>query len=370
MHAFSPVTGFVQCATLVLVVTAVVVTAPARPASAQIDAAAEEALGTLVDGARGASGAAPVRVCAELRALARSWSSQMAADGRLAHNPDGAAHAGGWRSYGEIVGAGPSLAAVYQAFMDSASHRRQIQNPAYTEVGIGTDRRDGTVWVTAVFREPDGSAPCTVVPVDERITTACPPARVPAAAFADVRGNPHRAAVDCTVWYGLANGTAPGAFSPGDGLTRAQMASFLARLAARSGLTLPAPRDQGFTDLDGGPHADAVNQLAQLSIVEGLSPTVYGPDALVTRAQMATFLVRAYERVTAERLVATRDWFPDDTGRVHEDAINRAAEADFVAGLSPTAYAPRRSVRRDQLASFLARTLDRLVSRRHTLPPA
>lgn len=372
MHATSLLLGPARRATFVLVVVALVVAAPSAPpdAAAAVHTRGEEALEALVDDERQDRQLPAMRVCADLRDLARRWSDQMADDGHLSHNPDLETQVRGWRSVGENVGFDVSVEEIHRQFMDSAAHRDHVLSAAYTEVGFGVDQRDGMLWVTQVFREPDSATACGAAAAqDERITTACPPDRVPPASFDDVVDNPHRAAIACTGWYGLTNGTSEDAFSPADRLNRAQIASFIARLAERTGLMLPAATDQGFTDIDGSVHADAINQLAALSIVQGKSPTVYGPDALVTRAQLATFLVRIDERIIGESLTATRDWFPDDDGLVHEHAIDQAAEAGFVAGLSPTMYGPHRDVRRDQLASSLARSLNHLVERgRLTVP--
>lgn len=372
MPPHSLLTGPLRAAAFVMIVAALVVTGPVPVphASAQTDVNAEATMANLLGSARGAHGRAPVRVCADLRDLARAWSSRMADEGRLSHNSGLEAQAGGWRSLGENVGYDFSVERVHQRFMDSAPHRAHILSTTYTEVGIGVESRAGQVWVTEIFREPSGSAPCPQVALDERIATACPPGDVPPAAFPDVHGNIHRPAIDCTGWYELTNGTDTGAYAPADAVTRAQMATFLARLGERSGLTMPPPRDQGFNDIDGNPHADAINQLAQLGVVHGLAPTTYGPNVVVTRGQMATFLVRAFERMSGPMPLATRDWFVDDNGLVHEDATNRASEAGFVTGVSPTAYAPHDAVRRDQLASFLARTLNRMVERGTVAPPS
>jgi hypothetical protein len=58
---------------------------------------------------------------------------------------------------------------------------------------------------------------------------------------------------------------------------------------------LPTPVDQGFTDLAHLPalYQDAIDQLAVLGITSGTGPGTFGPDLVVTRQQMASFLARA-----------------------------------------------------------------------------
>jgi len=73
------------------------------------------------------------------------------------------------------------------------------------------------------------------------------------------------------------------------------MASFVARTVERSGGQLPAAGDQGFGDIAGNVHAERINQLAAAGIVQGTAAGTYAPGSPVTRAQMATFLVRAFE---------------------------------------------------------------------------
>jgi hypothetical protein len=64
--------------------------------------------------------------------------------------------------------------------------------------------------------------------------------------------------------------------------------------------------------------------------------------------------------VSDRRLSASRDYFGDDNGHVLEPFINKSAEAGFTAGRAGR-YEPAGLVLRDQMASFLARTLDLLV---------
>ena len=75
-------------------------------------------------------------------------------------------------------------------------------------------------------------------------------------------------------------------------VTRAQMASFIARMIDTTGGTLPAATDR-FPDDNGNPHEANINRLAAASIVTGRSDGSYGPDQPVTRAQMAVFLMKS-----------------------------------------------------------------------------
>lgn len=86
----------------------------------------------------------------------------------------------------------------------------------------------------------------------------------------------------------------PPRFCPGEPVTRAQMAAFLARALELE----PAP-SAGFTDTAGTVHEASIDALAAANITVGCSadPPRFCPGEPVTRAQMATFLVRAFDVV-------------------------------------------------------------------------
>ncbi len=202
------------------------------------------------------------------------------------------------------------------------------------------------------------------------IGQACPEGRVPEDGFADVAAaNPHEAAIDCAVWWQVARGTATRAFAPGVMVNRGQMASFIAALIPRSGGSLPAATRDRFRDDAGSPHEANINRLAEAGLVDGKSDGTYRPGEPVSRAQMATFLVRAYEYRSEAALPASADRFDDDAGNAHEDNINRAAAAGLTGGRAARAYDPDGEVTRAQMASFLARTLDLLVRQGFVTPP-
>jgi hypothetical protein len=204
---------------------------------------------------------------------------------------------------------------------------------------------------------------------------ACPPDQVQEDGFADVaRSNVHEAAVDCVVHWQVANGRTGSAYAPRDLVDRGQMASFLARLVERSGGTLPTPTRDWFRDDDRSPHQDAVNRLAEAGVVGGKEPGRYAPLERVSRAQMAAFLVRAHDHRARQGgrppLADGGDYFPDDDTSPLQREINASAAAGLTGGYADGTYQPGLAVARDQMASFLARTLDVVVEQGlATVPP-
>jgi extracellular elastinolytic metalloproteinase len=193
------------------------------------------------------------------------------------------------------------------------------------------------------------------------IFDACPEGEggVPRDSRQDDNGNVHEFAIDCMVWYEIAKGTSETEYEPAQPVNRAQMASFIARLIEQSGGELEEG-DDAFTDDDGSVHEENINKLAAAGIVDGKGAGIYDPLGTVTRAQMAKFLVLGYQFRSGILLEGNGDYFADDNGSTHEANINRSAAAGFTAGRG-AGYEPGSDVLRDQMASFLARTLDLLV---------
>ena len=78
-------------------------------------------------------------------------------------------------------------------------------------------------------------------------------------------------------------------FCPNDTVTRAEMAVFLVRA-----FNIPLAGDAGFTDIDRGYWAyDQINAIADAGITRGCTPTTFCPEANTTNAQMAAFIHRA-----------------------------------------------------------------------------
>ena len=221
-------------------------------------------------------------------------------------------------------------------------------------------------WIMSVVNSITGP----VDPVDpiDPVNVACPVGTVPDAGFVDVdAASPHKESIDCIAWWKITTGKTPTTFDPAGSLLRSQMALFLIRTydALFHGGEVPGS-PQGFTDI-GSLSAEAqkaINQLKELSITSGTSPTTYEPDGVLTRTQMALFLTRLL-RAEGVTLPDGADQGFTDIGNVSPEAqkaINQMKQLGITAGVTPTTYYPSGKVTRAQMASFIARTLNISVS--------
>jgi spore germination protein YaaH len=142
-------------------------------------------------------------------------------------------------------------------------------------------------------------------------------------------------------------GCADGLFCPKGSVRRDAMAGFLSRA-----LSLPGTSTNYFSDDDGMTLEVSINRIAAASITLGCDTARYCPTRSLTRAEMASYLVRALGLPPA-----TKDHFTDDDGTTHEAAINRLAEAGIASGCAANRFCPTQVVTREQMAAFLHRAL-------------
>jgi hypothetical protein len=180
----------------------------------------------------------------------------------------------------------------------------------------------------------------------------------PGGTFVDDDGNQHEGYIEAIAAAGITKGcNAPinDRYCPHDPVTRGQMAAFLSRA-----LDLPSTSKDWFGDDNNSIFEDDINRLAAAGITKGCNPpanTEFCPNSVVSRAQMAAFLVRAYKLTSG----GSTDAFIDDTGSVFETDINRLAAAGITQGCNPPVnnrYCPANPVHRDEMASFLGRAGD------------
>ena len=151
-------------------------------------------------------------------------------------------------------------------------------------------------------------------------------------------------------------------FCPDQPVTRAQMAAFLARA-----LDLPAASASPFLDDDDSPFEDDIARLAAAGITSGCNPPEndrFCPDRPLTRGEMATLLVRAFE---IDPSPVTH--FTDVEG-THAEAASALAEAGISRGCDPRAssFCPERPLTRGEMAALLRRTFQHSGLASRTVP--
>ncbi len=194
--------------------------------------------------------------------------------------------------------------------------------------------------------------------------------------FIDIAGNTHEPAIVCAASAEIARGAPQGLsadrYGPFLTTRRDQMASLIVRLIdTANGLEagenniadLPAyDGTAAFTDVAvTSPHVEAVNRLAQVDVVrggpQGRPLTHYRPELPVSRGQMASFINRAVEFMTGTPFTTGNDYFTDDNGATHEGNTNGIASRGIAVGDGVDTFGLLEDVKRDQITSFLIRTL-------------
>lgn len=116
--------------------------------------------------------------------------------------------------------------------------------------------------------------------------------------FSDVESDDYGAEyILCMRTLRLSLGQSDGGYGPDAQLTRAQMASFLVRLW-HDVLKRGCPEGETpFTDVGPtSPHATNIDCLYNLGITKGVTATTFGPNAKLTASQISRFLLRTYEK--------------------------------------------------------------------------
>lgn len=141
-------------------------------------------------------------------------------------------------------------------------------------------------------------------------------------------------------------------YCPNLAITRGEVAAYLA--AARS---LPTDATSApFSDVPRShPHVGAIAAVDAAGIQQGYGDGRFGPDAVLTRAQLTSVLVRAFSLAPATQPSPFTDVA---VGGTHSAAILATSEAGLTVGcLDGTAFCGSRDVTRGQMASFLSRAM-------------
>jgi photosystem II stability/assembly factor-like uncharacterized protein len=177
--------------------------------------------------------------------------------------------------------------------------------------------------------------------------------------FADVpAGHPFYNEIGKLYARGVTLGCAGGNYCPDQIVTREQMAAFIMR--ARGEFNPPTPGSQRFPDVPpSNPFYNFIDRMAILQITFGCGDGNYCPTNPVQREQMAAFLIRALHEPGYVPPVPASQRFDDvPASNPFYGHIEEMAVRGITMGCSATMYCPAQSVTRAQMAAFLVRAFN------------
>ena len=155
-------------------------------------------------------------------------------------------------------------------------------------------------------------------------------------------------AVKWAVENGITTGVGNDLFAPEQPCTRAQIVTFLWRAAGS-----PEPKTaSSFTDVPANAYyAKAVAWAVENGITNGMTATMFAPDATCTRGQSVTFLHRALKGTAS----GSANFTDVKSDAFYADAINWAVANNVTNGTSNTTFSPNADCTRAEIVTFLYR---------------
>ncbi len=181
--------------------------------------------------------------------------------------------------------------------------------------------------------------------------------------FLDVpQSNGFHADIEKVFRNGVSAGCGAGNYCPTSLVTRAQMAVFLLKGEHGGSYQPPACSGTIFADVPcpGGPNVNWINQLSAEGITGGCGGGNYCPASLLTRAQMAVFLLKGKHGGSYQPPACSGTVFEDVPcpGAPFVDWINQLSAEGITVGCGGGNYCPTAATPRQQMATFLVRTFD------------
>lgn len=155
---------------------------------------------------------------------------------------------------------------------------------------------------------------------------------------------------------GITSGCSSNDYCPSTLVTRAQMAVFIVR-AILGGDNFTFSPAPWFNDVPANAFGFAwIQKLYELGITAGCGGGNYCPSATVTRAQMAIFIIRTRYGASTSLAPAPEPYFDDvPYGSFGYAYIQRMAQDQITSGCGPDLYCPSDAVTRGDMAVFIMR---------------
>lgn len=144
-------------------------------------------------------------------------------------------------------------------------------------------------------------------------------------------------------------GYADGTFKPGHSITRAEVASIIARTFSQSAVTAGV----AYTDVTASHWAaEAIGQVTRSGMMKGYTDGSFKPNQTITRAEMATLLSRLITGGEGQSA-----GFSDIAGHWAQAAIERMSQAGMITGYQDGTFRPDQTLTRAEAVTIINRAL-------------
>lgn len=174
-----------------------------------------------------------------------------------------------------------------------------------------------------------------------------------ATSFTDVKAElDHSSNIMSLAERGILKGYSDGSFRPDTPLTRGQASKIL---ALSLGLNVKTVKDPGFKDLKkSNGYYNYIAALANAGLITGFEDKTFKPNAPMTRAHMAKVLDLGYKLNLNQ---STENPFTDVSSKAwYADHVRTLVDNKVTKGKTATTFEPNVNVTRAQMASFVVRS--------------
>ena len=179
--------------------------------------------------------------------------------------------------------------------------------------------------------------------------------------FSDISESGYRDYILSAYDFGIVNGYADGTFRPNAVITRAQFITMLYRMSGAAAPE-EAALDFSDADSIAEPFLDAVSWGVETGIIKGYEDNTFRPNLPITRAQMATFMARfmlmteTFDEAKMDELKKPCSFVDSaDVAAPYVESVNIIANLGLMQGFGNGVFAPNGTANRGMAATVLMR---------------
>ncbi|MBP1991931.1 S-layer homology domain-containing protein [Paenibacillus eucommiae] len=178
--------------------------------------------------------------------------------------------------------------------------------------------------------------------------------------FGDVAGHWAKSDVELLASKLIVNGVADSKFAPDKLITRAEFSALLVR-----SLGLAEVKAEGFKDVAAADwFSGSVGASQKAGLIDGYEDGTFKPNAMITREQMVTMIIRALKvsdkEVALDQSVLNKFADGASISSWSKEAVAKSITAGIVQGMTDTTFAPQQNASRAQGTVMLKRMLQYL----------